>query len=216
MDYGRVAVLYTRLNAQACNFRDYRPPLPPPFAERVRSMRNAKQQARTLAGYWLLERGATLTGWGAVDLSRLGRSAHGRPEIVGGPTFSISHCANMVVCALTSGCEAGVDVERVRPVDVKKLQRFLAPDEPLGADTTPTTFFRAWTAREAVVKATGQVGLARIARVKLNGDQAQLQGERFHLNYPALGDDVVTCVASHLRPAQMWTRFIPAPNPSDA
>lgn len=218
MDYGRIAVLYTRLNAQACNFRDYRPPLPAPFAERVYSMRDAKQQARTLAGYWLLERGASLAGLGVVDLRRLGRSVHGRPEIAGGPYFSISHCSDTVVCALLSGCEAGVDVERVRPVDVQKLQRFLAPGNPTDTDTSPASFFRAWTAREAVVKATGQVGLARIAKVQLQpqNDQAHLHGEPFYLNYPALGNDLVACVACRLYPAQIWTQFIPAPNPSAA
>lgn len=210
----RVALLYTRLNAQASNFRDYRPPLPPPFAERVHSMRNARQQARTLAGYWLLEHGATMSGWGEVNLSRLGRSRHGRPQLAGGPAFSISHCADIVACALISGCEAGLDIERLRQVDVKKLQRFLEPQSQAN-HTTADQFFRTWTAREAVVKATGQVGLSRIAKVKPQGRQAMLEQQQFYLSYPRLGQDVMACIASQPHAAQIWTRFIPAPDPEN-
>lgn len=97
-------------------------------------------------------------------------NAHGRPELHvdvhsgAGLHFSLAHAHGMAVCALTTRCEVGVDVEpleRVVPMEVAK--RFFAPSELEDLLEQPEArrgerFFTYWTLKEAYVKARG-VGL---------------------------------------------------------
>lgn len=89
----------------------------------------------------------------------------GKPFFSGGqPAFSISHAGNVAVCAF-SGRDIGVDVERVTPVE-PALFSILRPEELAYLDQAPRdqrarTFYRLWTRKESLVKASGQ-GLAEI------------------------------------------------------
>jgi len=101
-----------------------------------------------------------------------GDPAHGRPHLVGGErSFNLSHSGDRFVLAIGDpALQLGVDVEVVRPrarldalarrtLDATAYERWLsAPDaEPL------VTFLRAWTAKEAYLKAVG-LGIATSLR----------------------------------------------------
>ncbi|MGH3736330.1 MAG: 4'-phosphopantetheinyl transferase family protein [Micromonosporaceae bacterium] len=67
--------------------------------------------------------------------------------------FSVSHSGDHVGVAFATGAEVGLDVERIRDIDVAGLSRMvLAPDENAASIVD---FFRYWTRKEAAVKATG-------------------------------------------------------------
>jgi 4'-phosphopantetheinyl transferase len=76
--------------------------------------------------------------------------------------FNVAHSANLALIAVTLGCEVGIDVERVRPVNhVQHIaQRFFHADECAALDRADRSqrdlvFMRTWTAKEAVLKAVG-------------------------------------------------------------
>jgi 4'-phosphopantetheinyl transferase len=79
---------------------------------------------------------------------------HGRPRLPGSDlAVSISHSADRVLVALTPGAPVGADVEQIRQVEVTALASHV-----LGSgESAPglPEFFRYWTRKEAVVKATG-------------------------------------------------------------
>lgn len=83
--------------------------------------------------------------------------------------FGISHSGDMVVCAV-SDKPLGIDVEKIRPVNLKVALRVCSSDEleyifghaPKEQDFTCTTdsavltrFFEIWTSKEAYVKFKG-------------------------------------------------------------
>ncbi len=80
---------------------------------------------------------------------------HGKPALAGGgPGFSFSHAGEVVGVAVLDGGRVGLDVEPVRPLpDLDAMARHV------GAPAEPAAFFRAWTRKEALLKATGE-GLA--------------------------------------------------------
>lgn len=85
----------------------------------------------------------------------------GKPMIAGGPAFNLSHAgglAALVVCA--EDLPLGVDIEAHRPLDPGLDAIAFAPEEraELAALTEgrEAAFFRGWTRKEAVVKATGE------------------------------------------------------------
>ncbi len=80
--------------------------------------------------------------------------------------FNMAHSADIAVSAVSWDCEVGVDVERVTAhFDVDELapqvlsatERAVLKD--LSAEAARDAFFRAWTRKEAVLKAAG-VGLS--------------------------------------------------------
>lgn len=76
--------------------------------------------------------------------------------------FSIAHTHDLVVCAIASGYEIGVDIENVtRELDAVSLARaFFAPPEveailSLSTDRVRSAFFTYWTLKESYIKARG-------------------------------------------------------------
>jgi 4'-phosphopantetheinyl transferase len=75
---------------------------------------------------------------------------HGKPTLAGGPGFSFTHAGRVVGVAVHAGGPVGLDVEPVRALpDLDGMARHV------GAPAEPTAFFRAWTRKEALLKATG-------------------------------------------------------------
>jgi 4'-phosphopantetheinyl transferase len=112
--------------------------------------------------------------------------------------FNASHSGQMALYAFTLGCELGVDVEQLRPLDdsTSVAARFFSSAElsqllSLKPDERGLAFFRCWTRKEAYVKAIGD-GLA----IPLNGFQVTLLPE-----VPAR----LVQIASEMGTADDWT-----------
>ncbi len=153
-----------------------------PYAKRLELERRSDDDcSASLAALQLLERGlALLEGQGEAPWSRLEFPFEGKPVLAGGPSFSLSHSAGRVACAIASSGEVGLDVE-----------------EPRAGRTVAA--LRDWTAREATLKASG-VGLRGWRDVVLEQDSAHFDGRRYWLRALELGGDSIAHLA--------WTRPI--------
>ncbi len=108
-----------------------------------------------------------------------GKDEYGKPHAVNiRAGFNISHSGDYVVCAV-SDCELGVDIEFLRPVNLKIARRFCTAEELeylFGHEPQPwefdikaedqtaelrDRFFALWTAKEAFCKYTGR-GISEI------------------------------------------------------
>jgi len=95
---------------------------------------------------------------------RFGRGRHGKPHLVP-PTelrFNLSHTHGLIAVAFCRGRDVGVDVEAVR--EASKIEaigrQFFSPEEVEDILALPpadqrAAFFRCWTRKEALIKATG-------------------------------------------------------------
>lgn len=132
---------------------------------------------------------------GHVRFERAG--AFEKPRVAGTDArigFSLSHCRSLVACAVTNG-DVGVDVERIdRSGSTSTIAgRFSADEEdrlraaPAGGPREEL-FFRLWTLKESVVKATGE-GLRRsLSSFSIDFDPLRVEfrdgshdGTRWHL-----------------------------------
>lgn len=103
---------------------------------------------------------------------------NGKPGLSGSAvTFNMSHSGDMAVFAFTDGCEIGIDVEEIRPMeDMDQIAaHFFCPDEAAELQRMPANerergFFLCWTRKEAYIKAIGD-GLS----VPLNDFRVTLQ-----------------------------------------
>ena len=145
----------------------------------------------------------------------------GKPSIVNGPAdsgirFNLSHCAGLIICGVTIGCEIGVDCENIdRRLEIEQLaprvfstseQQFLA-SRP--ASEQKETFFRFWTLKEAYIKARGigmslplqkfSIELAAAPPIRIEFDaEIQDQPQNWQFSQPTFSSPFVAAVAVNL------------------
>ena len=125
-----------------------------------------------------------------------------RPDVV----FSISHAGDVVAVALTVGAQVGVDVESLdrKAVLDAIAERIFSPADlarfrAVPNDEKTRAFFRAWTGKEAVLKARG-VGLfggVEEISVSLDGAAGTIRtgDEAWHLQPLILPEGYVGVIA---------------------
>lgn len=94
---------------------------------------------------------------------RFGYGVQGKPRLQGESDlhFNLSHSADLLVVAVCRRDEIGIDAEKIRPIDDKKLaSQFLTKTEANWLAVTPVVerlpkFFQMWTAKESFLKAHG-------------------------------------------------------------
>ncbi len=86
---------------------------------------------------------------------RLAYSEHGKPYLLNSSIyFSISHSSNVALLA-TADCELGSDIQHIAPVSEKIAKRCFTPNEISWMHTQENGFYKLWTAKESIMKATG-------------------------------------------------------------
>lgn len=133
--------------------------LPQEGQERVLSYRREKDRTLALCAEVLLRKEITCkTGLKSAEIHIIADEG-GKPRLAKGDIhFNISHTQDAVALALADS-EVGVDVERIRSVNLRVAERFFAPDEceyvfqPL--EGTEGRFFEMWTRKEAYLKKLG-------------------------------------------------------------
>lgn len=138
--------------------------------ERVDRFRFVEDKKRTVAGEMLARKAISEMCNVPVDTVRFNVSPSGKPFAINLPIeFSISHSGNYAVCAISER-PVGIDIEKIRAVDLNIAQRICSDDEliwlfghkPKKEDFLREAydlfvrFFGIWTAKEAYFKRQGE------------------------------------------------------------
>ncbi len=129
---------------------------------RVRDRQNLTSKLQTVSGE-LLARYAVGQFLNKPDQQiELIFGAKGKPHIGNLPDvhFNISHSGHYVVCAVAQN-EIGIDVERIREVNLRIAERFFSPSEiddlmTCEEETRMQYFITLWTIKESYLKAIGR------------------------------------------------------------
>ena len=137
------------------------------------------RRASFLAGRSLLATWCQLR-YGCSELPEMVMGPHGRPAFSDPslPEFSISHSGDWLWLAIGEA-SLGLDVEQHRPRRNlgKLMDHVLSPLELAwvsSQDDELSAFYRLWTLREAVLKASGR-GLAGLSRLQLFPDDHRIE-----------------------------------------
>jgi 4'-phosphopantetheinyl transferase len=104
-----------------------------------------------------------------IHLGRIEKAENGAPQPFEGVHWSISHKSRNV-CGVVAPHPIGIDIERVRKLSEGLFQKTASEAEWALADMKTdsiTAFFRFWTAKEAVLKATG-IGIKDLLKCKIH------------------------------------------------
>jgi 4'-phosphopantetheinyl transferase len=147
-----------------------------------------------------LKKSAEMSG---VHFGELVKDDNGVPQPFGGVHWSISH-KTRYVCGVAAPLPIGIDIERVRNFSDGLFQKTATEQEWTLADMRTDSvmaFFRYWTAKEAVLKATG-IGIKDLlkCRVKHIFDDKHLQiqydGQDWLIEHFFFNDHVASIVKS--------------------
>ena len=151
--------------------REYLALMPPGIHELILRYKRWQDRQATLFGKLLLLRALQRKSYdtGLQKLHSLAVTRDGKPFIPGGPAFNISHSVDMVVLAVISSGAVGIDIEKIRPVDMADYSRYLPEvanlPEEYDANRVNNIFFDCWTQKEAVLKGCGKGLLAPMEEV---------------------------------------------------
>lgn len=167
--------LYDIRGLSAAEYDRYHALMAPEKRRRVDRFRFPDDKKRTIAAELLARR--AVAEWCGVDEEGIvfDLGPHLKPFARGLPVeFSVSHSCDLAVCAV-DGRPVGIDVEKIRPIDLRVAKRvctaaelkylFGRPPEPadFAYAEDPALlerFYTLWTRKEAFGKCGGQ-GLAR-------------------------------------------------------
>lgn len=86
-------------------------------------------------------------------------NTYGKPFLIGGYHihFNISHTGCYVACAVADK-PVGIDIELIKPIELKIAERFFTPDEAayIMVDNHERRFYEVWTKKESRIKWEGK------------------------------------------------------------
>lgn len=139
-----------------------------------------------------------------VSLENYSIDAMGKPYIQGLFDFNITHSGKVVACALlNSEGSVGIDVEKIRPIEITKFTKQFSPPEMMRilSDKDPQKrFFDFWTMKEAVMKADGRGMRIPLHSIRLKEDHSTIDDKETKWNlWPLnLHESVKSCLCSNI------------------
>lgn len=157
--------------------------LPPERRERLLRVPKEELRAEPLCAYAILYMATrTLFHWKKLPPMRYNR--YGKPEFDGYPDvqFNISHTRQAVLIGLHNE-PIGVDIERIRPVSERSMQR-------IAGTTSRQAFFESWVRRESRSKWSG-TGISSIREEENNSRRDE------RIIYLDTFPEYVACLCTH-------------------
>lgn len=164
----------------------------------IHKHRHHANRVQSTAGWLLVERAMRELGFTDFSLEAVDFNS---PHKSGSPfpaDFNISHSGHLVCAAALREGRIGIDVERLRPLKGDIIHKYLPPALARLCEEEPNRFFEFWTQKEAVVKAHGQEGIARLREVELQDGKADFVGKTWYLSSLSLADGYAGHIATDL------------------
>jgi 4'-phosphopantetheinyl transferase len=187
--------------------------MPGPVRTGIGRYRRWEDRQAVLFGKLLLAEGLKRMAYPA-HLKDLVWDVSGRPFLGGGMDFNISHSGEYVVCALCREGRVGIDIEKIRPIDVTDFQGQMTPRqwEAIVASECPEdTFFRLWTQKEAVIKADGGGMAIPLDIIVMEGGKAFLDDAVWTVKEVRIADGYRCFLATNSDDPEMRSERIPRP-----
>lgn len=113
--------------------------------------------------------------------------------------FNISHSNDVIVCAITSVGDIGVDVEKISEINVEDFKEQFSRSEYeaiIGSSNVLEQFYRFWTQKEAIVKANGFGLHIPLNSFEINNHQAIIGNQCYFLKEIPLNSQYICSVAT--------------------
>ena len=188
--------------------------LTPEESERAAAMHGKRRRAQFASGRWLLRHAA---GRVFGEGNWLVQPSEGKPVVVSGDglpaSASLSHSADLVLCAAGRVQTVGIDVEQIRRrADWRALAQFaLHPSERHRLEGLAETirwqrFYQSWSFKEALAKALGlgfftlpfdRIAISDEGIIEEAPEDERLRAPQWQLRPLSLGEGFAAAIAWH-------------------
>jgi len=152
--------------------------LPKVLQDEILKFKPKESKLSRLVGKLLLKEGLKLFKNSHNALSNLTSDSRNKPYIPNAPHFNISHSGSQVVCAISQRYPIGIDIEKIKPVEIDNFSKVLSDKEVsfIKKHKEPNeAFFDIWTQKEAVMKADGRGIIPMLMKnISIEGNKASL------------------------------------------
>ncbi len=158
--------------------------VPKNIRERISRYRRWEDRQLGLFGKMLLLDGLGEYGYRSNCLDNLSYNKFGRPFLDNSIDFNVSHAGRYVVCAISDRGKVGIDIEKIRLVELADFERYMTDEEKTAireSDRQYETFYEYWTKKESVVKADGRGLSISLKNISISGKSALLDNGRYFL-----------------------------------
>lgn len=181
-----IEVLFTRFSTKLPDdlWHDCMHKMPQQLQEEINRLQRWRDRQAKLLGKMLLIEVLKKYGLLRADLDRLSYTSFGRPFLNYGIDFNISHSGGCVICAATDGECVGVDIEKIRSVELNDVRDTMTADEWTAihqSDAPHDTFFAYWTQKESIIKADGRGLSVPLDKIYIQGDIGILYDKQWFL-----------------------------------
>ncbi|MCP3660502.1 MAG: 4'-phosphopantetheinyl transferase superfamily protein [Bacteroidetes bacterium] len=131
--------------------------LPKFFKDDILKHKNKERKTASIIGKLLLTQGLKLVNKYAEKL-KYKNEINSKPSLKNAPYFNISHCENIVVCAISQNYDIGIDIEKIKSIDIDNFTKLLSEQDLnfIRQSNNPSnSFFEIWTKKEAILKSSG-------------------------------------------------------------
>ena len=151
-----IYIYYTdsKLVRQKYKLKDFIEKLPEKMHKRAYRYKFEKDGFNFVLGRLLLNKGLEDLGWGD-RLENIRYLESGKPFLEN-VYFNISHTEGLVVCALSTKGEIGIDIEKVKQVKLDDFEAWFTKKEWAEINSSPSPlqkFYWYWTRKESIIKA---------------------------------------------------------------
>lgn len=157
--------------------------LPEDIQERIRRYRKEENKYQLMIGRLLLKEGMQRLGYRDFQLADVNYNEFNcplwRPDI----QFNIAHSGNIVGCAFSETLKIGLDIEKIRMIDLTNFDYILNKvdhENIANANNPYDAFFKIWTIKEAVTKAIGKGLAIDVQQIYIYENHAELAGVKWY------------------------------------
>ena len=175
--------------------------LPKILQQKILLYKNKKEQQLRICGklmlLQLLNQSDLIKDYGLNDIQY---DEYNKPFFKENFHFSIAHSEDFVLCAASKQNRLGIDVEKIKSIDVLLLKDMFSVDEWLTIeqeDYNLNYFYYLWTRKEAVLKVIGKGVVEEMKKIEVLKDKILYESEQYTIYDLPIDEAYFIAVASN-------------------
>lgn len=208
-----IEILYTHFSSRFPDesWNEYLCTMPGSIRDRINRYKRWQDRQGVLLGKLLLLEGLKGYGYRCDCLNHILSDENGRPFLDDRVDFNISHSDEFTVCTLSDRGRVGIDIERIKEVDLSDFKNYLTPRERniiAQSGDQYRDFYKIWTIKESVLKADGRGLSASLLDVEIEDKSAVWDGHIWFLNEINVNSGYICHVASNFLSSRIFVRDV--------
>ena len=180
--------------------------LPGDIQNRINRYVRWQDRQAGLFGKLLLLAGLKNYGYSPDCLKNLLYNEFGKPFLDKRIAFNISHSGDYAVCAVSDRGPVGIDIEKIRNIDLSDFERYMSPDEwenIKNSDRPYEKFYEYWTIKESVIKACGKGLSVPLNDIYIDSNRAVLYDSTWFIKEVSIHCDFKCHIAVNVTPFEL-------------